>query len=65
MMDILKFLKLVEYIIRNSSSPLLGDRNMTRQDKDSIFKISIALMALRIRKKMFYHIFAVNLYIHT
>ena len=36
--------------------PLLGGRKMTRQDKEK-HSISIALIALRIRKKLFHHIF--------
>ena len=50
------------HFIGNSSLPLLEDRKMTHQDKEKHFETSIALMALRIRKKLFHRIFCGNLY---
>ena len=52
-------LQLVECIIRNSSLSLLEVVKWRVKTKGSIlfFKISIALMALRIRKNLFHHIF--------
>ena len=56
-------LKLVECIIRNSSLPLLGVKWRVKTKRNTLFlKISIALMALRIKKKLFHHIFVVTLH---